>query len=186
MTDEQTRAHHHRQAAAQKYQPNRIKLLLVGEAPPEDPSRYFYFEHGDDELFEHVARVLFETPPVGDDKTPYLKELKRRGVFLIDLKPDGPLGEAKHVELAEWLPLRVETLAPETIVLIGSAVYRAAHPVLEKRELPVVDQSVPYPAAGKEKPFAIDFTKALVKAGLERLIRPMPRKKPVEKPPEPA
>src|SRR5262249_52401005 len=103
--DELTLAHRRRQAAATKYQPNRIKLLLVAEGPPDDLSRSFYFEQGDDDgLFEHVARILFEEPPRPGDKAIYLKELKRRGVFLIDLKPDAPLGNSKHAELAEWLP----------------------------------------------------------------------------------
>jgi hypothetical protein len=33
-----------RQAAAAKYRPEKVRLLLVAEAPPGDESRYFYFE----------------------------------------------------------------------------------------------------------------------------------------------
>jgi len=80
-----------RRAAARAYQPRRIRLLLIAEAPPADDDRYFYFEHVGtaDFLFEKVCGVLFEQKPERD-KVPFLKELRRRGVFLIDLKPDAP------------------------------------------------------------------------------------------------
>src|SRR5438552_1848892 len=91
-----------RREAARKYRPNRIRLLLVAESPPQAEDRYFYFEdvRAADHLFEAVCEVLFEDKPRGD-KIPYLKELRRRGIFLVELKPDAP----RHGEkLAEYLP----------------------------------------------------------------------------------
>jgi hypothetical protein len=49
-----------RRAAASEYKPDEIDLLLVAEAPPSSPDRYFHFtdvrEH--DSLFRYVSRVL--------------------------------------------------------------------------------------------------------------------------------
>lgn len=166
-------AHRRRLAAAKKYQPQRIKLLLVAEAPPADLERYFYFEGPEsaDPLFESVCYVLFEAKPAGE-KAPYLGALRRRGVCLIELEP-GPSGEAKHAESARWLPLRVETYAPGAIVCIGEAVFRAARDELTRAGLPLVPQAVPSPGGADATAFARDFRRALIKGGLERLIRPL-------------
>src|SRR6185503_13396991 len=57
-----------RRTAAKKYQPNRVRLLLVAEAPPAEESLYFYFEdHGSREaLFDEVCAVLFEETAAGN------------------------------------------------------------------------------------------------------------------------
>lgn len=172
--EEREAARRRRHAAADKYQPNRIRLLLVGEAPPEDLDRYFYFEEPEshDLLFDHVSRVLFESDPV-KDKTPVLKALRKRGIFLIDLKPDDPMGDSRHAELAKWLPIRAETLAPERILLLGTPVYRHGYSALQRAGLPVVDKRVELPTAGHEAAFAREFRAALVKGELERLIKPL-------------
>jgi hypothetical protein len=54
-----------REAAARKYIPKRVDLLLVAEAPPAADDRYFYFEHvhSDDWLFLGVAEVLLGEKP---------------------------------------------------------------------------------------------------------------------------
>jgi hypothetical protein len=82
-------------------------LLLIAEGPPENLSRYFYFEDdaSDDPLLREVCEVLFEGAPPADKKA-RLKELKRRGVFLIELRPDAPLGDAKpSTTRTGWLRL---------------------------------------------------------------------------------
>jgi hypothetical protein len=47
-----------RVASAERYRPDRIRLLLVAEAPPVEQSRYFYY--GDvtqhDSLFRYVVK----------------------------------------------------------------------------------------------------------------------------------
>jgi hypothetical protein len=164
-----------RQAAARKYQPKRIRLLLLAEAPP-DEERFFYFEAEDtaDPLFTQVGEVLFETPPVGE-KTAFLKELRRRGVFVADLKPDGPRrGEPLEPYVAPLL-INLTTMSPEAVVLVGSDAYRAAHDRLAKAGVPVVDMKVPAPVAGEEKDFRQKLRQAIVRASLEKLIRPLPK-----------
>src|SRR5205823_6407163 len=59
------RAHRHvvteaararRRQAAERYRPDVVDLLLVAEAPPSAPDRFFYFEHvtTHDSLFRYV------------------------------------------------------------------------------------------------------------------------------------
>src|SRR4051794_21567927 len=78
-----------RAKAARRYQPERVTLLLVGQAPP-DGDRYFYYENVStgDALFRYVVRGILRMEPDRANKARDLGELKRRGVFLIDLKPD--------------------------------------------------------------------------------------------------
>jgi hypothetical protein len=163
-----------RTAAARTYQPKRIRLLLLAESPPSD-DRYFYFEdaRAADDLFEEVAGVLFEEKPRGD-KTPYLKELRRRGVFLVELKPDAPRDGEPLGPYVGPLLLNLDVLAPESIILIDADVYDAGYAALRKAGRPVVDMRVPFPSADRSVEFRRTFRQALVRAGLEKLIRPLP------------
>lgn len=160
-----------RRLAARPYQPKRIRLLLVAESPPADGS-YFYFDDGKlDALFEEVCTVLFEEKPAGD-RIRSLKELRRRGVFVTELKPDAP---RKRESLASYVApflLNAETLAPEHVLLIGADVFEAAHAAAKKAGLPVLPAKIPSPSAGTE--FRQKLRQALVRAGLEKLIRPLP------------
>jgi hypothetical protein len=163
-----------RKMAARKYAPKRVRLLLVAENPPSDPARYFYSEdaRSTDPLFDAVCEVLFEGERA--DKLTSLKELKRRGVFVVELKPDSPRGESK---LAPYVPpflINLETLGPEQIVLIGDDAYDDAFRAIEKAKLPVVDVKVPDPAAGDVASFRNRLRQALVRGGLEKLIKPLP------------
>jgi hypothetical protein len=47
-----------REAAAALYRPQRVRLLLVAEAPPSALNRYFYFEdvRDQDSLFRYVSK----------------------------------------------------------------------------------------------------------------------------------
>jgi hypothetical protein len=169
-----TEAWTRRTIAARKYQPNRIRLLLVAESPPADEKRYFYFDdaRSPDDLLAAVGGVLFEEEPA-PDASAALKELRRRGVFVVDLKPDAPRQGEKLEPYVAPLLLNLETLAPEKIVLVGAEVHAAARAAMEKAGLPVVDARIPWPASGQEIEFRQAFRKALVRGELEKLIRPL-------------
>jgi len=164
-----------RRQAAEIYRPKTIRLLLIAAGPPEDSNRYFYFA-GDDTgepLLPEVCEVLFEGPPPSD-RTVRLKELRRRGVFLIDLRPDAPLGDAKPSDYADWLLLRLEELRPEHIVFVHPAAYDATYRKLASAKWPVSDVRIPFPAAGRAVEFRRELRTALIREGLEKLIRPLP------------
>ena len=79
--------------------------------------------------------------------------------------------------------MRVETLAPETIVLVGGPVYDAAFKKLKQAGLRVVEKPTPRRFLARNRSSAHDFRAALVKAGLETLIKPLttPRRAPSAK-----
>jgi hypothetical protein len=66
--------------------------------------------------------VLFEEEPSGP-KEPYLKLLRRRGVFVIELDPRAPVGEGTQSDPEQWLAMRIDPLQPEHIVTIGREVH---------------------------------------------------------------
>jgi len=105
------------------------------------------------------------------DKVRYLKELRKRGVFVVELKPDAPRTNEKLAPYVMPFLLNLEPLAPEKIVLTGTEVYDILHPALEKAGLPVIDVRVPAPSGEVE--FRQKLRQALVRADLERLIRPL-------------
>jgi len=162
-----------REELARRWRPRRIRLLLIAAATPEDPAHDFYsLDAGAsaDPLFAGVAHVLFETDRVGDRESA-LRALRRRGVFVTYASP------SRDVRLADsvpWLPLRLDELAAGRIVLVGSELWDAAHASLVAAGAPLVDKRVPEPAPGHRVEFARELRTALVRAGLENLIRPLP------------
>src|SRR5438093_866067 len=88
--DTQTAARQRRRAAAAKYRPERVRLLLVAEAPPSSLDRYFYFEdvRDQDTLFRYVVRTVLGEEPSRSAKAHQLGRLRHSGAFLIDLKTD--------------------------------------------------------------------------------------------------
>jgi hypothetical protein len=164
-----------RKMAAQKFRPKRIRVLLVAESPPADLERYFYFEEpgSADPLFEQICEVLFEEKPRLDSKPVYLAQLRRRGVFVVELKPDAPREDEKLEPYVPWLALTLDPLAPQRVVLIGDA-YGAARAKLVDAGFQVVDIKVPAPTAGKEAAYRQELRTALVRGDLESLIRPLP------------
>lgn len=152
-----------RAAAAERYRPDKVRLLLVAQAPPAADDRYFYFPgvSTQDSLFRSVARaVLPNTEPTRDNKVSLLAELRERGVFLIDLKPDPVDGSPLSPHVPALLA-RVAELAPERIVLIKADVYDTAYPALAAAGLPVSKVRIPFPSSGRQKEFAVAFGRAL-------------------------
>jgi len=158
-----TAARGRRRDAAERYRPDVVDLLLVAEAPPSAPDRFFYFEHvtTHDSLFRYVVRgILGETP--SRDKAPYLDELCARGVFLLHLS-DEPFTSWSDVvpHCVPGLVQRCRGLAPNRIVLVGARTYDYAYDALVAAGLPVVDIRLPYPGSGQQRRFAEGFDLAL-------------------------
>lgn len=170
-----------RREAARRWQPKKIRLLLVAEGPPREPGGGFYLEaeREFEPLFRQLCEVLFEAAP--PDKVAGLKELRRRGVFVAELiesaEPRRPMAD-----YVTALALRLQDLAPEHVVLVGAGVDDAAHKPLARAGVPVVDVRVPFAPSGSEAAFRRELRRALVRAGLEALIRPLGRAKPKPKP----
>jgi hypothetical protein len=153
-----------RRWAAEQYQPDKVDLLLVSEAPPDALDRYFYFERvrEQDSLFRYVCRVLLDREPSREGKEQLLAELRDRGVFLIDLKETPVDG----TPLATYVPALIERcreLAPRRVVLIKATVYDAAYHHLKAAGLPVSEVRVPFPGSGRQRQFVEAFSRAVAK-----------------------
>lgn len=152
-----------RAAAAKQYQPDKVRLLLVAQAPPDADDRYFYFsgvaQH--DWLFRAVARaILPDTELTRTNKEALLAQLRDRGVFLIDLKPD-PVDGSDLLPNVPALLTRIAGLEPERIILIKADVFRAAYPALAAAGLPVSKVRIPFPSSGRQNEFETAFGRAL-------------------------
>lgn len=152
-----------RLVAANRYRPSRIPLLLVAQAPPAAPDRYFYFPQvsSHDDLFRYVVRAVLRIEPTRDDKPQLLEKLAEAGVFLIDLKDDGPVDGQNLDRYVPGLVTRIRALNPENIILIKADVYTAAYESLVAAKLPVVDERIPFPGSGRQREFLAAFDRAL-------------------------
>jgi len=154
-----TAARRRRIAAAARWRPEVVRLLLVDEAPPSALDRYFYFEDvaSHDSLFRHVVEAVLGEKPTRD-KAPYLDALRERGIFLIDLSVD-PFDDRREAipRCVPDLVRRARALQPERVVLIGAAVYDSAFGTLREAAIPVVDLRLPYPGSGQQRRFLEGF-----------------------------
>jgi hypothetical protein len=165
-----------REQEASSYRPKRIRLLLLAESPTSEERSFYSKDGAPDDLFREIVQVLFETAPEGD-REPFLKELRRRGVFLVELKPDAPrTGEDLKPYVAPLL-INLGTLGPESIIVVDPEVYEVAFAELKGAGLPVVDVKVPRPDGEHPEAFRQKLRQALVRGGLEKMIRPLPAKK---------
>lgn len=158
-----------RHAAAAAYQPKKIRLLLIAEAPPCALDRYFYFEDVDqhDWLFRYVWEGLMGAKPDREHKAAHLAALKTAGVFLIDLHEDN-ISQPTLAQLRPHVPGLVERarkLTPDAIILIKSVVHDAAYDALKAAGLPVIDARIPFPASGQQQKFLEGFRRAATDAG---------------------
>jgi hypothetical protein len=162
MAHERAAAAARREAAAERFRPDRVDLLVVAESPPTALDRYFYFEdvRTQDSLFRYVAQAVLECEPTRENKSALLERLRRRGVFLIDLVVD-PLDDRPLSVHVPGLVERVRQLEPRWIVIVKVDVFDAVYPSLEEAGLPVSSMRIPFPNAGQQKRFEEMFARAL-------------------------
>lgn len=157
--ERKSRALRRRRRWQQRYRPDRIKLLLIAEAPPSSLDRYFYFPRvsAHDSLFRYVCRSLLGSTPDRDNKAAALDRLRAAGVFLIDADED-PIIDRLRPDLNR-LVRRIARLDPEHVVLIKASVYDRCFQVLTDAGLPTVDVRVPFPGSGQQRRFELAFAK---------------------------
>lgn len=75
-----------RKAEAARYRPAKIRLLLVAEGPPLDPSRYSHFESvtAQESHFRYICLGLYGIRPGRGDKDRWLSRPRDDGPFLFD------------------------------------------------------------------------------------------------------
>jgi hypothetical protein len=152
-----------RRAASERYRPEHVKVLLVGEQPPALLSRYFYFEdvdHHDGLFWDVVKATTGELMSDRHEKPQYLAELMALGVFLIDLKED-PADSRPMEACISDLIARCRELHPERIIIIKPEVFDAAFIALRNAGLPVINRRIPFPTTGNQLLFATAFAAAM-------------------------
>ncbi|MFT3684427.1 MAG: hypothetical protein QM783_05775 [Phycisphaerales bacterium] len=159
-----------RRAAAAKYKPKTVKLLLVAEAPPCDVDRYFYFEDVDqhDWLFRYVYEGVTGEKPTRERKADHLARLRDAGVYMIDLHEENVSQPTAAVltPLVPGLVERCKTLKPKHIAFIKSIVHDVAFEPLKAAGLPVIDERLPFPASGQQRKFLDGFARVVKTAGV--------------------
>jgi hypothetical protein len=168
-------------AAAEKYAPERTRVLFVAEAPPEDFDRYFYFENvkHDDWLWIALMKALYpsewsHTQTERQRKEDWLLKFKRSQFRLIDAVKTPVCGHSrKRVRLidsaAHELIDEIKEIAPKQIVLIKATVHEALFQKLTNVHLPVINtESLPFPSSGQQTRFHDEFRR-LVDTGKLRL-----------------
>jgi hypothetical protein len=151
-----------RARAARSYKPDPVKTLLVAEAPPNSPERYFYFENvgAHDSLFRYVAEGVLGVAPSRTHKAKQLSKLRDRGFFLIDLMLDPKTAE-DHDDHVAGLIRRIKLLKPAKVILIKAPVIDAAYRPLIEAGIPAIAERVPFPGTGQQKVFEERFARAL-------------------------
>jgi hypothetical protein len=154
-----------RRKAAAKYRPERVRILVVAEAPPCDVERHFYFEDVDrhDWLFRYVYEGLYGEKPTRERKPEHLARLRDDGVFVIELHEEN-VSQPTRAELEPCVPGLVERcreLRPRMIVLVKASVHDAAFAALKAAGLPVADVRIPFPTSGQQRRFLELFREAM-------------------------
>lgn len=157
------------QALRQRWKPEKVRLLLIGESPPDDGGditkrRFFYAEElsESDLLFRGVADALCDSGKLtkGDLKTPWHQRLQDQGVYLIDLAsvPVNALStSARNKVLRESVDgcvQRVSDLAPDGIVICHTPSFKVLAEPLRAASLPLLHNSpIPFPMGNKRTEF---------------------------------
>lgn len=163
MTSNALRA---RSTTAEKYQPERTRILFVAEAPPQSANRYFYFENvqGHDWLWIALMKALYASE-WGDTKTerqrkPYwLAKFQKSGFRLVDAVKEPLSGRppSRIVRIKASAPTlisEIRAIAPDHIVLIKKTVHDALFQQLRDAGFLVINETaLPFPATGQQKRF---------------------------------
>lgn len=163
--------------ARRKYLPEKVTMLLVGEAPPDALNRFFYYENVKDKdyLFIGVMEVLESKDVINQykilrlekEKKQMLENFQSKGYYLMDLSsvPAGIEMPELHVDefLSELKQLETDRhIDKETpIILIKANVYDCLYWRLIGEGYNVVNERIPFPSSGQQRNFAVKFRRAI-------------------------
>jgi hypothetical protein len=161
-------------ALRRRWQPEKVRLLLIAESAPDSSStkrRFFYATELSpwDNLFRGVVSALYgPIPPRTKSKADWLDRLRADGVFLIDLVPYpvnrlGP--KERRDALTRHVPALVRAaadLTPQGIMICHTPTFKAANAQLRDASLTVLhDEPLPFPLGNMRARFVSGAQKAL-------------------------
>lgn len=162
--------------ARQKYKPEKVKYLLIAEAPPNSLERFFYYDNvrEHDYLFLGIAEALYPKLKKqyllnrrnNEIKNSILRKFQQEGFYLLDLS-ELPLSLI-NTNLRSQLPNLIERIKSTAndntqIILIKANVYDIAFQPLKKQFEKVIDQRITFPGQGGQRKFQDEFKQALKK-----------------------
>ena len=165
------------ETARNKYKPEKIKILIIGEAPPEWIDRFFYYEDVKkaDYLFLGIIGVLY--PDLKNQymvnkrnrviKEKILKKFVHDGFFLLDLfEFPISLNTDTENEAIDKLMIKIDGhgIQEAPIVLIKANVYDTAFVPL-KRKYNVIDKRIDFPSCGNQQKFHDKFSEVIKRIG---------------------
>lgn len=170
-----------RSTTAEKYRPERTRILFVAESPPLSVDRYFYFENvkEHDWLWIALMKALYPSE-WGGTKTerkrkPYwLTKFQKCGFRLVDavkepLSGSSPSRVVRINASAPTLIAEIRAIAPNRIVLIKKTVHDALFQQLKDAGFLVVNElALPFPASGQQKRFH-DGVRHLIESGIAQI-----------------
>jgi hypothetical protein len=156
-----------------RYRPARLRVLLIGESPPDPGSgarRFFYaptLSH--DNLFRGVAQAVYGDPVDLRNKVAVLERLRDDGFWLIDAV-ERPVNKttsgARRRAIVGAVPQLIERcreLAPERgAIICHGLVYKLAAAALCQADVPVLhDEALPFPLGNWRAQFVAGMRQAL-------------------------
>ncbi|TCJ16198.1 hypothetical protein EPD60_07625 [Flaviaesturariibacter flavus] len=161
-------------AARFRYRPAGLQTLLLAEAPPENPERFFYYEDvkRQDSLFLEIMGVLYPREKEAylkggrrtEDKTALLRRFQAEGFWLWNFYPlpASPTTESDALLLERLLESLEQYVPRETpIILIKTSVYDSCYAPLRAAGYNAVNRRLPYPGSGQQGLFREGFRRAL-------------------------
>lgn len=159
--------------ARAKYKPEKVKLLIVAEAPPEALERFFYYENVStaDYLFIGFIQVLIKDQDrksenickiIRKNKAEILKLLQKYGIFLIDWS-DNPIFHFCDYDIFKR-KLECENGIDKkntNIILVKVNVFDFLYEKLKSDKYKVMPQRIPFPSSGHQSFFYKKMTDAL-------------------------
>ncbi len=170
----------------ERYKPERVKCLLIAEAPPKSvEGRFFYNPACEkrDFLFRAVMSVMREVfPDFTIDcrrgrKHECLQEFKERGFYLIDAV-DIPINDMGRKERERIIRENLEEKLKEieglgilksgVIILIKRSIFEVFYQELKRRGFRIAqDGYIPFPSSGRQREFREKFKRCLKKVQAE-------------------
>lgn len=138
------------EACRDKYRPERIRLLIVGESRPANGT-FFYCANSN--LYRETRRAFEEAcGKVWESDEAFLEAFKNCGYYLLDLH-DHPVSRATTAERCRWACERVDWLAdrlrelqPCRIVSTPKLIQRAVEKAVQQAELTAIPLDfLPFP-----------------------------------------
>ncbi len=146
------------------YKPQKIKLLLIGESPPES-GKFFYLESSmitfTQRAFENTFNLSFK------NNKEFLKYFKKKGCYLDDLSliPVNGIPPLRKEEVLSGsilsLAKRLTSYNPEIVVIVLKRIERRVNEALDLSRIQCERYTLPFPGNGYQNKYIQKLSKIL-------------------------